>query len=85
MELETMAARKMNKNGQAETIKRVLRRKYSQEYFKDGGWTDNPQEANCFSDAVEVAETCARYGLSDVELALRFETAECDLFCTPIR
>jgi hypothetical protein len=85
MEFETMATRKINKNGRGETIKRVLRRKKSREYFKDGGWTDNPKEANCFSDAVEVAETCTRYGLNDVELALRFETAECDVFCTPIR
>ena len=83
-----MAARKVNKNGKkgnGEAIKRVLRHKKSQEYFKDGGWTDNAKEADGFSDAVEVAETCARYGLCDVELALRFETAECDVFCTPIR
>ena len=80
-----MAARIIDKNRQRETIKRVLRHKRSQEYFKDGGWTDNPNEADCFSDAVEVAETCARYGLSDVELALRFESAGCDVFCTSIR
>jgi hypothetical protein len=80
-----MAARKVNKSGHGKAIKRVLRHKRSHEYFKDGGWTDNPKEANGFSDAVEVAEICVRYGLSDVELALRYESAACDVFCTPIR
>jgi hypothetical protein len=84
MELETMAARTLNGNGHEQNIKRVLRHKDSREYFKDGGWTNDPSEANCFSDVVEAAETCSRYGLSDVELALRFERG-CDVFCTPIR
>lgn len=85
MEFETMAARKINGNGLDANIKRVLRHRTSQEYFKDGKWTKNPNEASSFSDVVEVAETCARYRLSDVELALRFESAACDVFCTPIR
>jgi hypothetical protein len=85
MEFETMAARKVhNGNGNGHNIKRVLRHRDSREYFKDGGWTNNPNEADCFSDVVEAAEICARYRLNDVELALRFETG-CDVFCTPIR
>jgi len=80
-----MAARKVhNGNGNGRNIKRVLRHRDSREYFKDGGWTSNPNEADCFSDAVEAAEICARFQLNDVELALRFETG-CDVFCTPIR
>jgi len=38
-----------------------------------------------FSDVVEAAAACARYGLSDVELALRFEPGASDVFCTPLR
>jgi hypothetical protein len=90
MEFETMAARKAHKgngngngNGNGQ-IKRVLRHRHSREYFKDGGWTNNPDEADSFSDVVEAAQTCARYRLNGVELALRFETG-CDVFCTPIR
>jgi hypothetical protein len=79
-----MAAKRFNGNGNGPAIKRVLRHKDSQEYFKDGDWTSNPNEAKCFTDVVEVAETCARYRLTDVELALRFE-AGCEVFCTPIR
>ena len=74
-----------NGNGKGQSIKRFVRHKASRAYFKDGGWTDNPEEANCFSDVVEVAEVCARYGLNDVELALRFEATTSDVFCTPIR
>jgi len=73
-----MSAKRMN------TIKRVLRRKSSREYYKDGGWTDDPTEAKSFNDVVEVAETCARHRLNDVELALRVDAKAADVFCTPI-
>ncbi len=73
-------------NGPHETtIKRLLRRRASQQYFKDGEWTNNPEEARSFSDVVEVAQICAQYDLSDVELAVRYDKAGCDLFCTTIR
>ncbi len=70
---------------QERTIKRVLRHRSSREYFKNGGWTSDPEEADSFSDVVEVAQTCARYGLNDVELALRYTSGGHDVFCTPIR
>lgn len=66
-------------------VKRVLRHRSSAAYFKDGGWTHNLEEAHSFSDVVEAAETCARYGLSDVELALRYDAAATDLFCVSLR
>ena len=66
-------------------IKRFLRHRESLAYFKDGGWTDNPREARSFSDVVEAAEACAEYGLEDVELALRYESGDGDVFCTRIR
>lgn len=81
-----MAARKAhNGNGNRQNIKRVLRDKNSKKYFKDGGWTRNPKDARGFSDVVEAAQICIRYDLSDVELAVRFESGACDVFCTPIR
>ncbi len=83
-----MSGKKLNgsdESAKPQTIKRVLRHQSSREYFKDGAWTANPEEASSFSDVVEVAETCARYGLNNVELALRYDTAKCDVFCTPIR
>ena len=68
------------------TIKRLLRRQSTQKFFKDdAGWTDNPAEAKCFLDVVEVAETCARCGLDDVEVTLRLDVQACDFFCITVR
>ncbi|PWU18589.1 MAG: hypothetical protein C5B50_08720 [Verrucomicrobia bacterium] len=66
-------------------MKRLLRHRASREYFKSGAWTRNPHEAETFSDIVEAAQVCARYGLSDVELALRLDPGAEDVFCTPLR
>ncbi len=79
-----MSAQSMEEQTQQTTIKRVLRSKSSREYYKDGGWTKNPDEAKSFNDVVEVAETCARHRLNDVELALRVHPQAADVFCTPI-
>ena len=65
-------------------VRGLLRRQDTSEYFRDDGWTPDPEEARCFSDVVEVAETCARRRLSGVELALRVSAGRSDLFCTPM-
>ena len=81
-----MSAKDLNGSIIDSNMKRFLRRRASREYFKNGGWTSNPEEADNFSDVVEAAQTCARYGLSDVELAIRFDQrASDDVFCTPLR
>jgi hypothetical protein len=80
-----MSAKTIHGSLDDKPIKRVLRHRGSAAYFKDGGWTPDPEEAHSFSDIVEAAETCARYGLSDVELALRYEAAAVDLFCVSLR
>jgi hypothetical protein len=81
-----MPAKNLNGSIQDSNMKRLLRRRSSREYFKSGSWTKNPGEADNFSDVVQAAETCARFGLSDVELALRFDPhAKDDIFCTPLR
>ncbi len=79
-----MSARILSSPGQEITIKRLVRHRQSHEYFKRGGWTTDPTQADTFSDSVEAAQACARYGLKDVELALRYDAAACDVFCTPI-
>jgi hypothetical protein len=80
-----MSAKTFSGASQEKPIKRFVRHRGSREYFKEGGWTSNPEEADNFADVVEVAEACARYGLSDVELALRYDASASDVFCTPIR
>ena len=69
---------------QEQTVKRLLRHQDSQQYFKDGGWTHDPEEADSFFDVVDAAETCARHGLTRVELALRLDAQASDVFCTPM-
>jgi len=80
-----MSAKTLNSAAEDTTIKRFLRHRASLEYFKDGQWTTNPDEAHSFSDVVEVAEVCARYDLRNVEVALRLDSEASDVFCTPIR
>ncbi len=80
-----MSAKNLNGTLQDRTVKRFLRHRHSREYFKNGGWTTDPKEADTFCDVVEAAQTCAQYNLSNVELALRYETGAGDIFCTPIR
>jgi hypothetical protein len=80
-----MSAKVLNGSTSEKTIKRFLRHRESLAYFKEGGWTANPQEAKSFSDVVEAAKACAEYGLEDVDLALRYEAGEADVFCTRIR
>ena len=72
----------LNVSVQDQTIKRLLRRIDTAEYFNGGGWTADPAEAESFSDALEAAETCARFKLTNVELALRVEPRASDVFCT---
>ena len=66
-------------------VKRLLRSCATQEYFKDDGWTRNPDEAREFCDSVEAAETCARHGLNGVELILSYNGGATEVFCTPMR
>jgi hypothetical protein len=80
-----MSARKLDGWTGEKPVRRLLRLQNSEQYFKDDGWTTNPDEARSFADALEAAETCARYHLSDVELTLRFDSRAGDVFKTKIR
>jgi hypothetical protein len=80
-----MSGRVLDLNPAEKPMKRLLRRRDSREYFRAGGWTTNPEEAESFGDVLEAAEVCARYGLTDVELSLCFEAGAEDVFCTGIR
>jgi len=55
------------------TAKRVLRHRRSRAYFKEGTWTRDINQATEFPSAREVAETCLRHHLSNVDLILSSE------------
>jgi len=65
-------------------IRRLLRRRNSQEYFSGNGWTKNPDEAKSFADSLEAAQTCVQWGLWDMEMVLRVVGSNSDLFCTEL-
>ena len=67
------------------SVKRLLRHRFTRKYFSHSGWTDNPDEAQVFFDALEAAQTCAQLRLTGVELALHVGSGTCDIFSTPIR
>ncbi|HYG33375.1 MAG TPA: hypothetical protein VEC99_01245 [Clostridia bacterium] len=67
------------------TINRMLRCRKTLRYFKDGGWTSDPNEAKTFPDEIEAVRACVQYNLNDVELVLRAPGSLTDLFSTPIR
>jgi hypothetical protein len=55
------------------STRRLVRHRRLGTYFRDGGWTGNLEEARSFSTIEEVAETCRRHQLKEVELVLRFD------------
>ena len=73
-----------NGSVQEQAVKRLLRRKDTAQYFNGDGWTEDPAQAQTFSDVLEAAATCSRFKLTNVELALRVEPGACDVFCTPM-
>ena len=75
---------KTHDNTKEKPIRRLIRRKDSQEYFTGNGWTNNPEEARTFADSLEAAQTCAHRGLVGVEVALRVTGGTSDLFCTAL-
>ena len=67
------------------SVRRLIRRRGSSEFYKFGGWTRNAHEAENFSDILQAAKTCANEGLENVELVLRVSPGACDIFCTGMR
>jgi hypothetical protein len=65
-------------------IRRLLRRKQSQEYFTGNGWTKNPEEARTFADSLEAAQVCVHWGMSGMEMVLRVTGGASDLFTTEL-
>jgi hypothetical protein len=63
-------------------MRRLLRRKHSQEYFTGDGWSLNPELGKAFEDSVEVARACVNWNLTGVEIVLRLQNGAADVFCT---
>ena len=75
----------ISKNAGDSQATRLLRHQHTLAYFKDGGWTRDPKEADRFSDVLEAAETCVKHGLVDVDLILQMNGGDSNHFSTPAR
>ena len=64
---------------------RLLRCRNTNLYFSEEGWTKDLKSAKVFFDAMEAAQACVRHGLVDVQLVLRAQGGEAELFSTPLR
>jgi hypothetical protein len=66
-------------------IQRLLRHKNSLEYLSWNGWTKNVEEARTFQDSLEAARACAEYALWEVEMVLRVQGGDKDLYRAKLR
>jgi hypothetical protein len=64
---------------------RLLRHCGTQEYFTPGGWTRDLAEAQVFESEMEAVRACILNSLYDVELVLRLQDSDSELFTTRIR
>jgi hypothetical protein len=70
---------------QARPVRRYLRHRVTQQYYRTGGWTLDISEAQAFSDVIQASRTCVGEQLTEVEIVLRLSGGTDDLFCTPLR
>lgn len=63
-------------------VKRLIRKRNTQQYATDDSWTRDPCEAMVFDDILEAAQICSVRQLHDVEITLRLEAHACDFFHT---
>jgi hypothetical protein len=64
-------------------IKRLLRHRVTGLYYNNGDWTMNSIQATVFTDFLQAARVCARYGLTAVDLTLRMDDAS-DFYSKPL-
>jgi hypothetical protein len=65
-------------------VKRLLRKKNTEQFATENPWTNDPDDAKVFTDILEAAQECARRDLHNVEVTLRVDAHACDFFCTKL-
>jgi len=66
-------------------VARLLRCRKTQRYFTGRGWSDDPTQAEMFADQIDAVRACLTHNLENVELVLRANGSQVDLFCTSVR
>jgi hypothetical protein len=66
-------------------MRRLLKNVRTCEYFGQGQWTPDPEQAQDFPDSGKAITTCLKYHLTDVELVLQLNAEPQDAFDTHLR
>jgi hypothetical protein len=66
-------------------MRRLVKSLKTQEYFSQGHWTHEANQAQHFPDAGNAIDTCLRYHLTDVELVLQLNAEPQEAFDTHLR
>jgi hypothetical protein len=67
------------------SVIRILRCRATRRYFTGEGWSENPDSAQLFPDEFGAVRACVSSHLDNVELVLRVDGSQTDLFCTQVR
>ena len=66
-------------------MRRLLKSLRTHEYFSRGRWTPEADQAQHFTDAGKVIDTCLKYHLTEVELVLQLNAEPQDAYDTHLR
>lgn len=66
-------------------MRRLVRSTITREYYSEGHWTSQPDQAQHFHDAGHAIETCLKHHLTDVELVLQVAAEPQEAFDTRVR
>jgi hypothetical protein len=66
-------------------VVRMLRCRATRRYFTGEGWSENADYAQLFQDEFGAVRACVSCELDNVELVLRVDGSQTDIFCTPVR
>ena len=66
-------------------VVRMLRCRATRRYFTGEGWSENADSAQLFTDEFGAVRACVSCELDNVELVLRVDGSQTDIFCTQVR
>ncbi len=64
---------------------RLIRCCNTHHYFNGHGWTDDPAQAQLFSDDIDAVRACISHDLHEIDLVLRTPLTGTEIFTTRVR
>jgi hypothetical protein len=66
-------------------VARLIRCRQTQRYFTGQGWSEDPARAEVFDDPLDAVRACLSHDLQNIEMVLRVNGSQVDLFSTTVR